>query len=84
MKQIKLSYATGKANAANGTTRNDAELAENIIKGIEVIGSTIRDIYAKGAEAIRERRQIIKEEIESTIKEYKIHQTLYTLLFENN
>ena len=26
----------------------------------------------------------IKEEIESTIKEYKIHQTLYTLLFENN
>ena len=63
MKQIKLSYATGKANAANGTTRNDAELAENIIKGIEVIGSTIRDIYAKGAEAIRERRQIIKEEI---------------------
>ena len=53
MKQIKLSYATGKANAANGTTRNDAELAENIIKGIEVIGSTIRDIYAKGAEAIQ-------------------------------
>ena len=68
MKQIKLSYATGKANAANGTTRNDAELAENIIKGIEVIGSTIRDIYAKGAEAIRERRQIIKEEIESFYK----------------
>lgn len=68
MKQNKLSYATGTANAANGTTRNDAELAKVIIGGIEFIGGTIRDIYATGAEAIRERRQIIKEEIESFYK----------------